>query len=116
MRRGFWLSGGLSFNSCVGLFVYAGFSGFAWAGGGCFGDAFVGDALGGGAFAGCGSGEGAVEAVDVYGAFADFAFNGGVHGGEKLGAELVENFVYVDVGHRCIGPLILWPPRVDRAC
>ena len=61
-------------------------------------EAFVGDEDGVGDFLGGGSGKGAVEARDVDAALAHLGLDGGVHGGEELVAELVEDAVDVDVG------------------
>lgn len=70
-----------------------------------FFEAAVGDADGVWALAGGGAGEGAEELVGVDASVVEFAVDGGVHGGEEFFAELVEDLVYIEVGH-CGGGLL----------
>ena len=86
------------FNSRFSLVVDSCFFGFAGFCRGDLGDAFFGDTLRCGAFAGGGAGEGSVEAIDIDGAFADFALDSGMHGGQKLGSQFIQQLVDVDVG------------------
>ena len=68
--------------------------------GGILLDAFVGDGDGVRDLLGGGAGEGAVEPGDVDATLTQLGLDGGVHGGEELIAELVQNAVNVDVGQQ----------------
>lgn len=92
----------VSHNEARGELVFAGRSGaFFWLGGVGL-EAFVRNEHGVRDLLGGSAGKGAVEAGDVDAALAHLGFDGGVHGGEKLVAEFVEDAVDVDVGQRAL--------------
>ena len=81
----------------VSLVVNSSVFGFARFGGHRLCYAFLGDALWVRALAGGCAGEGTIESVDVNLSFASLRLKGGVHGGQELRPEFMEDLIDIDV-------------------
>jgi hypothetical protein len=79
------------------LFVDSSVFGFARSGGRGLHNTLLGDALWVRAFAGGRAGEGAIEPIHVNLPFASLRLKSGVHGGQELRPEFMEDLIDIDV-------------------